>query len=178
MDSLARKKRLQRLAIVVPLVMLLGIVTFHILRLSPEEKEEQKFAELVLERTPGQMAKEAREQLREQWKSFPPESRRRIFRRVAKSRLEKARAETQNMNPEQRRARIKKTLEEMREQRSKLDPAERTRIRQRLESPEGKEMVRHMMDFYREELTARERAEMDPLMHEWLFQTQRIMGGR
>ena len=37
-----------------------------------------------------------------------------------------------------------------------------------LTAAEGKEMVRHVLDFYLTEFTARERAEMDPLVHAWL----------
>ena len=49
-------------------------------------------------------------------------------------------------------------------------------MRERLESPAGKEAVKNVLDFYQSELKARERAELDPLVHEWLYQAEQLFG--
>ena len=53
----------------------------------------------------------------------------------------------------------------------KTDKAERDRENQ-------KEMVQKMMHFYHKELTAKERAELDPLLHEWMYQITELTRGR
>lgn len=178
MDTLRRSKLKRVLGLAIPLCLLGGVLVFHALRPSPEEAREQDFTSRLMEMGGGRPPAEAREALRREWMAFPPESRSRIFRRVAGVRLDEFRQRTSGLSEEERLARIREAVVEMRRARSSLPEAERRRIRERMDSAEGREMVRHVMEFYREELTARERAEMDPLMHEWLARMEDVMRGR
>ena len=92
--------------------------------------------------------------------------------------LDEMRAETTGLTPAEREERIRQAVLEMRRQRERLSSTEQAHIRQRLQDPQTREMVKQVMGFYREELTARERAELDPLLQEWLVQLERLAGRR
>jgi hypothetical protein len=151
-----------------------GLITYHALRPSKALAPEDEFAQSVLIARPADLPLEQREQLRAQWEGFPPEARARIFRTVAGARLDEMRAETAALTPEQRSERIRQMVEEMRRRRQQLSPADREHIQQRLQDPQTREIVKQVMEFYRQELTARERAEMDPLLQEWLVQLDQL----
>jgi hypothetical protein len=177
-DSLARARYLRWLWVGGGSVLLVGLIAFHALRPSQEAAPEDAFAEAVVAVRPDQLSLQQREQLRRQWESFPPEARARIFRTVASARLDELRAETASLTPDERSQRIRLAVEQMRRRRQGLTPAEREQAQQRLRDPQTQEMVRQAMGFYRQELTARERAELDPLVQEWLVQIEQLAGRR
>lgn len=155
-----------------------GLALFHALRPSPAAAPEDQFAETLLAARADQVTPAQREQLRQQWESFPPDARNRILRTVAAARLEEFRAETAALTPEERSARVRQAVEELRRRRRTLTPAEREQIQQRLHDPRTQEVIRQVMDLYQNQLTARERAELDPLIQEWLAQLEQLGKGR
>lgn|GEM_PF-3139619 len=178
MDSLTRARCLRWGAVGAGTAFLLGLVVFHAARPAPEANAEDDFAEALTATRPDQVTEAQREQLRQQWDTFPPEARARIFRTVAAGRLEEMRAETAGLTPEERGDRIRQAVEQMRRHRQQLSAKERDRIQQRLNDPQTRDLVRQAIDVYRQELTARERAELDPLLQEWLAQIEQLGGRR
>ncbi len=189
MDSLRRKRRNQLLALILPAAGLAAMILMNVKEPAPEEREADAFTKVLLEagarRRAGQelgapppISNAERDELRRQWQRFSPESRRKIFQEVARQRLREMRAEIAGVPPEERTRRIAKAVEQMRSQRRKLSGAEQEQMREQLRSSEGKEMVRNILGFYQNELTAVERAELDPLVHEWLYQIEELAGGR
>ncbi len=180
MDSLTRTRYRRRIAVgcgvagVVALVAIPALWPSH----PPAAGAETELADSFLAARPQDLTAAQREQLRQQWESFPPETRTRIFRTVAAARLDELRAETAGMTPAERAERTRQAILEMRRHREQLSSAEQAHIRQRLQDPQAREMVKQAMGFYREELTARERAELDPLLQEWLVQLERLSGRR
>lgn len=169
--SLERKKRIRLIAAAAALVLLLAVIVGGVLTPSPEEEEGvAAFTTDVLAADPQSLPRARREALRQQWERFSPETRRAVFTEVARTRLEAMREHTRGLTPEQRAARIAEAVAQMRTRRRLLDPTERARIRGRLTSQDGREMVDHVLRFYQTELSAKERAELDPLVHEWLAQ--------
>jgi hypothetical protein len=177
-DSLTRTRYRRRLAVALGVVAVATLVAIPALRPSPAPTPETEFADSVLASRPQNLTVDQREQLRRQWETFPPETRTRIFRTVAAARLDEMRAETTGLTPAEREERIRQAVLEMRRQRERLSSTEQAHIRQRLQDPQTREMVKQVMGFYREELTARERAELDPLLQEWLVQIERLAGRR
>ena len=178
MDSLSKTRLLQRLAIGFGVAGLGAVLAWHALRPDAPSAPEDEFAESILASRPGEIGADQREHLRQQWESFPPETRARLFRTVAKARLEDLRAETAALTPAERTARLRQALQDLQRRRQQLSPAERERVQRRLQDPQTRELVTQVMSFYREELTARERAELDPLVQEWLIQIERLGGRR
>jgi hypothetical protein len=176
MDSLARKKRRQMVSIVVFAVLIVGLMVLHAARPSPEEKARASITETLLNRD-GDASRndEAGEQMRQQWQRLSPESRQLVFQEVARDRLDKFRAETTELNDDDRHDRITKAIDEMRERREDMSDADRDEARQRLQSEEGREAVANVMNFFQNGLTARERAEYDPLIHEWVMGMQEMI---
>jgi hypothetical protein len=175
MDSLKKKRRTQTLAIAGVVVLLVGMIAFNILRPSPEEKAEADFTEKVLAGDTTKLPRNQRQELQHQWERFSPESRKKIFFEVARSRLQEFRDKTAELSPEEKSRAIRKAVEDMRQQRARLGEAEKARIRQRLATGEAKEMTQNFMSFYHQELSAKERSELDPLVHEWLKQVDELM---
>jgi acyl-CoA reductase-like NAD-dependent aldehyde dehydrogenase len=179
MDSLQKKRLRQRLLVVGTSLVLMGAVGLSLLlRPSEEEKQEAEFTETILSQKPGQLPPAQREQLRRQWQSLPPESRDRVFRAIASARLAEFREESKGLSKEERQQRIQKRIAEMRQHRERLTEEERTKLRERLSQKEAKEIVAHVLEFYQEELTARERAELDPLIYAWLYNLDSLLHGK
>lgn len=178
MDSLTRARYLRRGAVAVGAVVVVALVAIPALRPAKEPAPEALFADSILAARPQDMTPEQRDELRRQWEAFPPETRSRIFRTVATARLDAMRAETAGLTAAERAERIRQAVLEMRRHREQLSSAEQEHIRQRLQDPQTREMVKQVMGFYQEELTARERAELDPLLQEWLVQLERLAGRR
>jgi len=167
MDSLRRKKRNQFLAILAAVSALAALIAVNVLRPSPEDEVANTFADTVLNRDPGQWTEDERRELRNQWEQFSPETREAVFTEIARARLEEMRERTRGLSPEQRATRIQEAISQMRARRRQLSPERKARVQERMASPEGQEMVRNVLEFYQTELTAKERAEMDPLVREW-----------
>ncbi len=178
MDSLQRKRLYQRLLVVVTALVLVAILVVNTFRSSPEEREEAEFTATILRHEPGQVPAADRAQLREQWRNLPPESRTHVFRAVATARLEEFREQSKSLTPEQRQQLIQQRIEHMRAERAKLTPEQRQELRERLSQEEAREVVTQILAFYQEELTARERAELDPLIHEWLYHMDSLVHSR
>jgi hypothetical protein len=177
-DSLTRTRYLRRLAVALGVGAVVALVAIPALRPAPQPAPEDEFADSVLATRPQDLTPDQREQLRRQWESFPPETRARVFRAVATARLDEMRADVAGLTPAARSERIRTAVLEMRRRREQLSSAEQAHIRERLQDPQTREMVKQVMGFYREELTARERAELDPLLQEWLVQIERLSGRR
>jgi hypothetical protein len=179
MGTVRQRKRKQVALIVASSTAILAMVLYNALRpAATQDDRVQEFSDAILHTDWDHMTEADRERFRQQWSTFPPEVRKQVFAEVARQRLQTMREQTRGLPPEQRAARIQQAVLEMRQQQQRLSPAEREHIRQRLNSAEGKEMVGHVMDFYLHEFTARERAEMDPLVREWLAQVERLAAGR
>jgi len=156
---------------------LIAVIAVSILRPDRKTDPEDKFVQNVTQHPFSQADLQTREALRRQWRSFPPETRRRIFEKIARVRLEAVRREMEKLPPEQRAQRIREAVQKMRERRKTLAPEQRRRLRERLRNPEAREMIANVMQFYHQELTARERAELDPLVQEWLWQMEQLGQG-
>ena len=62
----------------------------------------------------------------------------------------------------------------MRERYKNLSDEEKQAARERMNSGEARVMIEKVMGFYQNELTAKERAELDPLMQEWFNQIENL----
>ena len=172
MDTLRRKKWLQSLGLAGSLAVVAALVVFSAMRPAPEDEASEDLQQAFMTGRLRDMNEDDRAAMRGQWRQLSPESRQAVFAGVARQRLEEMRRETAELTSEQRLLRIQKALADMRKRREALPLRERQHIRERLAAPEAQEMVRHVMTFYQTELTARERAELDPLLHEWLAQLE------
>ncbi len=177
MDSLTRARRIRWIALGAAAAALTAGLLLSILRPAREPPPEDRFVQDVIGHPYAQADPRTREALRRRWRSFPPETRRRIFEKIARARLDALRLETAKLSPAERSRRIQNALRAMRERRRRLTPQQRRAMQQRLRSPEAREMVRNVLHFYRNQLTARERAELDPLVHEWLRQLEQLGQG-
>lgn len=173
--SLARRRRWLLLWMIGTPLLLAALIAFHALKPSPEEKQVSDFSEKIISREHGQrLNRQEQEELRQQWDRFSPETRQQIFTNVAKDMLERFREEAVKYTPEERSKRVQQEIVRMRQQRDQLTEEQRQRIRARISTDQGKEMVKNILTFFQSELTAKERAELDPLVHEYLYQVDQL----
>jgi acyl-CoA reductase-like NAD-dependent aldehyde dehydrogenase len=178
MDSLQRKRLYQRLLLAGTATVLVLLLVLNTFRASPEEREEAEVTQLVLQHDPENMQPEERERLREQWARLPEESRQRVFRAVAASRLDEFRQQTKTMNQGERQQLIQRRIVQMRQQRARLTSEQRRELGDELSREEAREVVGQVLSFYQDELSARERAELDPLVHEWIYHIESLVRNR
>lgn len=171
LDSL-RRRRLLWLAIFG--LGLGAMVIWNVSRPSPEAKQAADFSQNLMTREGRTLSEAERQELRRQWERFSPETRQQVFFKIARSNLDKFREETAKLTPAERATRVQEEIGRMRERQSRLTDTERQQIRERLQDKEAAEMVRKFMEFFSTELTAKERAELDPLIKEWF----RMVEGR
>jgi hypothetical protein len=153
---------------------LAAMVVWNVSRPSPEARQAADFSQNLMTRDPRQFTEADRQEMRRQWERFSPETRQQIFFRIARSNLDKFREETARLTSAERAARVQDEIGRMRERQARLTETERRQIRERLQDKEAAEMVRKFMEFFSTELTAKERAELDPLIKEWF----RMVEGR
>ncbi len=170
MDSLARKRMLQVLSLVGAAGLLAGLVAFNVTRPSAEEKLVSTVSAEIMDVDWESTTPEERRAYRRRWEELSPETREKVWMEVSRRRLQQMREKTRDMPAEERVRRIQKRVRRLRERHRHLTAAEREEVRRRLESDEGREMLKKMLNFYHKELTARERAELDPLLHEWMYE--------
>jgi endonuclease/exonuclease/phosphatase (EEP) superfamily protein YafD len=178
MDSLQKKRLRQRLLVILPSIVLVVAVAVSMMHPSEAEREEAELTQSILAHRPGQLPPEQREQWRSQWQNLTPESRDRVFRAIATARLDEFREESKGLSKEERQQRIQQRIDEIRQRRKQLTAAERQQLRERLSQQEAKEIVANVLEFYQDELSARERAELDPLIYEWLYNLDSIVNSR
>lgn len=173
LDTIRRRRRWLLVACVAALA---GMIAWSVLRPSPEERQAADFSQTMLHRESGEVTVEEREEMRRQWERFSPETRRQIFYTVARNNLARMRDESAKLTPAERAARVQDEIRKLRQRRERVSDPERQRLHEAVaEHPEAvREAVRTFMEFYSTELTARERAEFDPLVEEWF----RMVEGR
>jgi hypothetical protein len=155
-------------------LVLAGMIAWNVSRPSPEAKQAADFSQNLMTRDPRNFTEADRQELRRQWERFSPETRQQIFFRISRNNLDKFREETASLTPAERAVRVQTEISRMRERQARLTETERNQIRERLKDKEAAEMVKKFMEFFSTELTAKERAELDPLIKEWF----RMVEGR
>lgn len=173
-SGLSPRKR-QFLWILATLAFLGALIGLSAWRRQPEERAVVDFTASVIDRGNEPLSTDEQSELRRQWERFSPQTRREVLRAIVRHELERFRAETAVLTPDERSRRIEDETRRLRTRRERLTPEQKARIRERLESDEGRDLVRQLLALHQTELTARERAELDPLLHEWLQQTERMM---
>lgn len=169
-----QRRLMQWLGVAVVVGGLAAMILLNVSHPQPVNKEAVAMSERLLAGDLANATPEEREQMRNQWERLSPDTQQMVFEEVAKGRLQEMRQEVAAVSEPERLARIEKAVQEMRQHRATMSEHERNETKNRLESPEGKQMIKRILDFYHSELTARERAEYDPLIHEWLLQVGEI----
>lgn len=174
MNSLQRRKWTQFGTLFVSIAALAGLIAFHVLKPDPEAVKVQELSQTVLNNDPEDMTPEARRELRVQWQRMSQKNRDAVFQQIAQTRLRQFREKTRDLSHEERVRQVEKAVQEMRRKQERISPEREKEIRKQIHSPEGRRMVRRVLAFFQNKLTAKERAELDPLIHEWLYQLEEM----
>ncbi len=176
MNRLQRNKRSQIILVVLAALALAGMIAYNAMKPATEDESVGEISQTILAVDWHKLNDAEREHYRRQWQGLNPETRDKVWLEVSRQRLGEMRREMTDLSPAQRAARIRDAVARLRQRRERLGQTERERIRQRLNAPEARQLIKKMMNFYQKELTAKERAELDPLVHEWLYQIEEITG--
>lgn len=176
MNSLQRQKLRLILTGMAALLVLAVLLTWNIWRRPAEDPEARAFTDALQGQDWRKMPRNERDDMRRQWERLRPETRRSVMRSLIHTEIEKFREEAAKLTPEERSARIDDALKKMRERRRDVSDTDRQRLRERVNSEEGKAMVTEALNAYQTEFTARERAQLDPLVHEMLYHAEQTFG--
>lgn len=173
----AQQRRLRQWLVVAAIVAVLAaMMAVNFIHHDPERAAVADLSARILQAEGGMRdaTPAEREQVRQEFDRLSPAARDEVFRAVAHQRLTDLRKDLAGLQPSERAHKVQAAIDDMRRHREQLTPEERDQARTRLNSSDGQKMVKRMLDFYSQELTATERAELDPLVHEWLNQVNEL----
>lgn len=140
--------------------------------LSRREPEDERFVRLFDPASRHQFSEEERRELFEQWKRLDPETRRRISTEVFHRSVDRFREEFGRKSEAEQRAWVEAEVARAQERLARLSREDRATIQERLQTPEAREHLQHLFETYHEELSARERAMLEPLAREAIRQLE------
>jgi len=119
-----------------------------------------------------QMTEEERQQLMQQWKKLDSETRKRISEEAFHQAVDRFREDFGKKSEAEQKEWVDAEVARMQERFSKLSDAERAREQERLQTPESRAFVKEVFTTYHAELSAHERAVLEPLAKEFMTQLE------
>lgn len=171
MSFAAKRRNLTYLTVAI-VAICAGLVLFSIFRSSqetaPEHSENDGFAAML--RNPDKLTDAEKNDLREKWGRLNPSTRSSIISSVLQDRLEDFRQKISSLSRDERLDKIRKEVEAMRNHRLKAGADELNKAKELLSGLDTQKLVRDSLNMYQNETSSQERAEMDPLVHEYVQQ--------
>lgn len=170
--SFAAKRRNLTYITVAIIAICTGLALYSILRSSqekaPEQPENDGFSAML--KHPDKLTDAEKSDLREKWGRLNPATRSSILSSVLQERLDDFRKKISAMSREERLDSIRKEVDGMRKHRLKAGADELNKAKELLDGVDTQKLVRDSLNMYQSETSSQERAEMDPLVHEYIQQ--------
>jgi len=147
---------------------LLAFAIFHGMEEKDSSKDMPNGFEKLLD-NPKSLTEKDKEDLRQQWSRLSPETKSHITVAVMRKSIEKFREETSKLTQEQRLEKIRQELQRLQRDREKILAEAKDKVQQ-ISDEEMQRIVKDSMGVYQKDLSAQERAELDPLAHEYIYQ--------
>lgn len=183
-----RKKR--RIVLFCGSVLLLSLLLYSVLRPNPEEvkfnqlkddllrivekKDAGKDIKQISGRLAGNLERGDRSsdfsKLQESMSSLSPESRKRLTNEIMRERLNNIRKKMEGLNDEEQDKLIDDMTRDLKDNFEKMNRKKKDKIKDDLNSKEGKDKMKDALDFYYKNFKAKEREKLDPLVHETMKQ--------
>jgi hypothetical protein len=170
-QAIQRRKRSSLWLIAGSAVVLAGLVTASIL-LSRKEPDDGRFARLWDPKLRYAVTDDERRELLEQWKLLDPESKKRISEAMFHQAVDRFREELGQKSLDDQKAWVETEVAQMQERFEKLTTDDRQKIDERLRTDEAQTQVKRILSTYHEELSARERAVLEPMAREFIRQLE------
>lgn len=171
MSFAAKRRNLTYITVAIVLICA-ALALFSIVRSSqekaPEHSENDGFAAML--KNPDKLTEAEKNDLREKWGRLSPSTRTSIISSVLQERLEEFRKKISAMSRDERLDKIRKEVEGMRNHRMKAGAEEIGKAKELLAGLDTQKLVRDSLNMYQNETSSQERAEMDPLVHEYIQQ--------
>jgi len=170
MNSLAKVKRRRLILLAGMSLLLAGLVIYGVMKPDPEEQEYNRVKNIILSSEPGANAEneETRREFRKLMDKLKPETRERLMTEIMRQRLNEAREKMKDLSENEKQAKVDEMVAKVRENFAKLNPEQREKIKQDMNSDEGRKRMKKSIDFYYTEFTPEERKRLDPLVNEIL----------
>ena len=183
-----RKKR--RIVLFCGSVLLLSLLLYSVLRPNPEEvkfnqlkgdllrivekKDAGKDIKQISGRLAGNLERGDRSsefsKLQESMSSLSPEARKRLTNEIMRERLNSIRKKMEGLNDEEQDKLIDDMTKDLKDNFEKMNKKKKDKIKDDLNSKEGKDKMKDALDFYYKNFKAKEREKLDPLVHETMKQ--------
>lgn len=160
-------RRRRKIALVSVVLVLAGLLLYGVLRPDVEEAQYAALKDAIMSHEPGQQpSPEKRREFREAFERLSPETRDRLMTEIMRDRLYDAREKLKSLSVEDKAQHVEKMISDMRANFQKLSIEQRSEIKERLNSGEGRKRMKKSIDFYYTEFTPEERDLLDPLVNE------------
>jgi hypothetical protein len=170
-DSIQKRKHRGWLLVIGSALLLTGLVVASVF-LGRKEPEDDRFVRLWDPSTREQMTEQERQDLLRQWKELDPETRKRASQVVFHQAVDRFREEFGKRSNEEQRAWVDAEVTRMQERFQSLTRDERSKIDERLRTDEAKTYLKNVFSTYHQELSAHERAVLEPLAKEFMVQLE------
>ena len=144
----------------------------HTSNSSSQAIEDQESKKKKLIKRYMENAEETRKQMREirdEIKKLKPETRKKLVKALMHARLDEARRKAAHLSDREKKEIVQKMVARVRKRFNSLSPEEKEKRRKKFNSPKGKKRVKEAMNFYMNELSAKERELLDPLVREMMI---------
>ena len=169
--SIQRRKSRTRWLIAGSAVLLTGLIVASVL-LSRKEPDDDRFVRMFDPKARQLMTEQERQQLMRQWKNLDPETRRRIGEAAFHQAVDRFREELGKKSLEEQKAWVDGEVARMQERFNTLTDQERAQAHERLKTPESQAFLKEVFTTYHQDLSARERAVLEPLAREFIAQLE------
>ncbi len=111
-------------------------------------------------------SEEERNEIRKLFDEMSPEMRQKLMREIFREQVRQARERLSTIPEEEKIAKVQEAVQQIRTRFSKINDEQRERIKADMNTAEGKQRMADAMKAYTEELTAKERELLDPILYE------------
>jgi hypothetical protein len=183
-DSLSKKKRKQKFALIAICVLFAGIIAYTMLKPESELEQADDLKNSLLDifkkddamfidnkkRTPEERKKrrEAMKEIRKEINKLSPGTRRKLTIQLVKSRLDQLRKRTKDMNDEEKREYINDLRKKLNDKFDKMSDKERNKLKDRMKSDKGKKDMEDALDTYYNNISAKDKELYDPVVMDML----------
>lgn len=154
------------MAAAISIVILASLIIYGVLRPGEDDGGYSDLKNAILSEKPGSVSPEKSEELRKIFEKLSPETRDKLVTEIMRERLYQARERMKDLSMEKKLEAVDKMIVDFRQNFNKLNDEQKSELKERINSQEGKNRMKNTLKFYYTEFTPEERDLLDPFVNE------------